>query len=182
MEVDEDLLRQARRAAARFADAQHEAERAKAEYHQAVRRLHMVGAPMREIADALKVSHQRVHQIIEASGGSRGWRSSKRAADELACTFCERGKDEVTRLIAGPGVFICDGCVRTALRVGEDRGPRRVGTNVLDVAGGSGKLTCSFCGKQARSVRWLVATGADARICDECLRLCDEIIVAGLDS
>lgn len=182
MEVDVELLRQARQAAARFADAQREADRTKADYHHAIRRLHIAGASMREIADAMEISHQRVHQIIEASGGSRGWLPSKRAADELACTFCERGKDEVTRLIAGPGVFICHGCVMTAHRVGEDRGPRRVGTNVLDVAGGAGKLTCSFCGKQARSVQWLVTTAVGARICDECVRLCDEIIVAELSS
>jgi hypothetical protein len=28
-----------------------------------------------------------------------------------SCSFCGRPNTEVTRLVAGPGVFICDGCV-----------------------------------------------------------------------
>ena len=28
------------------------------------------------------------------------------------CSFCGKGKDRVRRLVAGPGVFICDQCVR----------------------------------------------------------------------
>ncbi len=31
---------------------------------------------------------------------------------DAACSFCGKGSDEVRHLIAGPGVFICDGCVR----------------------------------------------------------------------
>lgn len=27
------------------------------------------------------------------------------------CSFCGKGKDRVRRLVAGPGVFICDQCV-----------------------------------------------------------------------
>ena len=27
------------------------------------------------------------------------------------CSFCGKGKDSVRRLVAGPGVFICDQCV-----------------------------------------------------------------------
>ena len=29
----------------------------------------------------------------------------------LRCTFCGKSSREVDRLIAGPGVYICDGCV-----------------------------------------------------------------------
>src|SRR5260370_31413615 len=43
---------------------QDEGERRRAEYHQAIRRLHAAGASMREIADELGLSHQRVHQIV----------------------------------------------------------------------------------------------------------------------
>ena len=28
------------------------------------------------------------------------------------CSFCGKGQTEVKKLVAGPGVFICDGCVR----------------------------------------------------------------------
>jgi hypothetical protein len=30
---------------------------------------------------------------------------------ELRCTFCGRLHTEVAKLIAGPGIYICDGCV-----------------------------------------------------------------------
>ena len=30
---------------------------------------------------------------------------------ELHCNFCGKSQDEVECLIAGPGTFICDGCV-----------------------------------------------------------------------
>ena len=31
--------------------------------------------------------------------------------EDLSCSFCSKNKDEVTRLIAGPGVYICDECI-----------------------------------------------------------------------
>lgn len=39
----------------------------------------------------------------------------------------------------------------------------------------SGQLTCSFCGKSQREVRKLIA-GPTVYICDECIRLCTDII------
>ncbi len=39
---------------------------------------------------------------------------------------------------------------------------------------------CSFCGRQRRHVVTMAST-AHARICDECIELCDEIISAELD-
>lgn len=32
-------------------------------------------------------------------------------SDALYCSFCGKSNDEVFKLIAGPTVFICDGCV-----------------------------------------------------------------------
>ena len=31
--------------------------------------------------------------------------------DSWQCSFCGRGQQQVERLIAGPGAYICDGCV-----------------------------------------------------------------------
>ncbi|MBN2358688.1 MAG: ATP-dependent Clp protease ATP-binding subunit ClpX [Deltaproteobacteria bacterium] len=39
----------------------------------------------------------------------------------------------------------------------------------------SGQLSCSFCGKSQREVRKLIA-GPTVYICDECIRLCNDII------
>jgi ATP-dependent Clp protease ATP-binding subunit ClpX len=36
---------------------------------------------------------------------------TRRAKPELFCSFCRKGSDAVGKLIAGPGVFICNECV-----------------------------------------------------------------------
>jgi ATP-dependent Clp protease ATP-binding subunit ClpA len=63
--MDEAILGEAKAARDRLIAAQHEVDDARADYHHAVRRLHASGASMREIAEALGISHQRVHQIVD---------------------------------------------------------------------------------------------------------------------
>ena len=65
MGLDPELVREAERAKEQVAVAQHAAYRAKVDYHQAIRRLHAAGGSLREVAEALRLSQQRVHQIIE---------------------------------------------------------------------------------------------------------------------
>jgi ATP-dependent Clp protease ATP-binding subunit ClpX len=40
-------------------------------------------------------------------------------------------------------------------------------------------VRCSFCGKEAKDVRKLIA-GPSVHICDECVTLCNEIIAEDL--
>jgi Clp amino terminal domain, pathogenicity island component len=65
MTLDEALLNEARELRSRLLELQHDADRAKLDYHHAIRKLHAAGGSMREIAEALDLSHQRVHQIVE---------------------------------------------------------------------------------------------------------------------
>jgi hypothetical protein len=177
MVIDEGLLRQARDAGSRLADAQREAERAKADYHHAVRRLHFAGASMREVAEALEISHQRVHQIVEATGGTGGWKASKKPKGELFCSFCGRSSNEVAKLIAGPGVYICDGCVgrvRQVLDTGEPTGTEL--SLIVSLPEGS-TLKCSFCGQPASRVS-AMADGSRLSMCANCVKLCEDILVA----
>lgn len=37
---------------------------------------------------------------------------TKRRDDELRCSFCNRGADQVRRLVTGPNVHICDECIQ----------------------------------------------------------------------
>jgi hypothetical protein len=111
MPVDEVLLRQATRAHERFLASQHEADRAQVSYQHAIRSLHASGASLREIADALGLSYQRVHQIVDPSSGKG---ALKDATTESMCAFCGREKIDAGRLIAGPGLFICERCVDLA--------------------------------------------------------------------
>ncbi len=41
-----------------------EADQRRADYHRAVKKLHLSGMPLRDIAEGLGISHQRVHQIV----------------------------------------------------------------------------------------------------------------------
>ncbi|GAA2755441.1 ClpX C4-type zinc finger protein [Actinopolymorpha rutila] len=79
MTLDEELLAKARTARERLVSLQHDAEIAQADYHYAIRVLHAGGGSMREIADALDLSHQRVHQVVDAGDPAAGRRSAERA-------------------------------------------------------------------------------------------------------
>ena len=76
MTLDESILSEARELRSRLLELQHDADRAKLDYHHAIRRLHAAGGSMREIAEVLDLSHQRVHQIVEGDqpvGERMGW-------------------------------------------------------------------------------------------------------------
>jgi ATP-dependent Clp protease ATP-binding subunit ClpX len=135
-----------------------------------------------------------VHQIVEEAGGSRRririGNTSRTRPPLLSCTFCGKPQDRVRKLIAGPGVFICGGCVTLARHVIADsvtvttaRGPLHV------VPQQQPRAQCNFCGKQRDQVTAQAGiptgktdgktdgkTTGHAIICDQCLDLCDEII------
>jgi hypothetical protein len=64
MALDEKILEEAKELREKLLDLQHEEERARVDYQHAIRRLHAKGGSLREIADELGLSHQRVHQIV----------------------------------------------------------------------------------------------------------------------
>jgi len=169
MTLDDGLLEKSRKAASRLADAERKVLLSRADYHTAVRRLHLGGGSLREIAETLGLSHQRVAQIVAAAGGSwwqRVWRTRTVRRDAV-CTFCQRPPGEVSKLIAGPNVYICDACVAA----GEETlsgAMRRGGSS--SAARGGGKGRCSFCGKRKE------VFAATARVCAGCLALCREIL------
>jgi hypothetical protein len=169
---DEQLLKRARNEGARLAEAERQALLARADYHTAVRRLHLAGASLREIAQALGVSHQRVQQMVGAAGGTwwrRGWRS-RNAGREAVCSFCERPPSEVARLIAGPNVYICDACVALAEKAAAEGLPAgRL------AASRNAMARCSFCRKRHRAGRAVIA-GSNAKVCQDCLRVCRQIL------
>jgi hypothetical protein len=197
MAVDEELLAAARSAQARVVELERAVDLARAEFRYAVRKLHLAGASLRETGDALNLSHQRVHQLVEeAEGGGRGWRSFTARADrprrgELACSFCGKSQKEVRKLIAGPGLIaICDTCVGQAgqvLATGEVAAtplssiravplPRKA----ADLGDAADVAKCSFCGKDRYQVDGIAlaagTTTASVSVCTECVALCEEII------
>jgi ClpX C4-type zinc finger len=175
MSVDAGLLDRAKAAEARVIDAEHAAEVARADFHRAVRRLQLAGASLREIADALGLSHQRVHQIVESAGGSRRWRSRQPPGGLLSCSFCGRDQKHVKTLIVGPNVYICDRCLpRAAGVLATGRTDAAATGAIRAVRGEAREERCSFCGKRRSQVGGMVAA-EQARICDECVRLCRDM-------
>ena len=135
---------------------------AKVRFGNAIRRLYQAGASTWSIAQALEMSDEAVERVVGTSTASE-------YQAVIACNFC----DSATRqLIAGPGVFICSECVEIAHEVGEGRrqDPRAVVKEHDDH-----EAKCSFCGKRRSQLRFVVAVES-ARICDECLDLCAEIL------
>jgi hypothetical protein len=191
--MDDKLLAEARQAQERLIDAERDAEIARAEFNRAVRRLHLHGSSLRELAAGLGLSHQRVHQIVEEAGGSRRWlrvRDGRRRDNRLlACTFCGKPQNKVRKLIAGPRVYICDGCIDLVKSVISSGNPASTRLGPINAAPEQEKrVRCSFCGKNRGQAAGLAVvpaaaagkTSASAAICSECLALCDEIIAEEL--
>ena len=173
MGLPQELLEKARTAGADLAEAERNVLTIRGEYHTAIRRLHLAGASLREIAEMLSLSHQRVQQIVNVAGGSwwrHAWRT-RRMTDGAICTWCHRPPSEVSKLVAGPNVYICDGCVTAASRV--ERGTVKTGPLKLAKAGLLPR--CTFCHNRASDTR-VVVTGPEAHVCSECLRVCREIM------
>jgi hypothetical protein len=172
MITDGNLLDQAKEAGARLAAAERDVLLARADYHAAIRRLHLAGTSLRDIAQALSLSHQRVQQVVSAAGGSwwQVWRR-RRAARDAVCTWCGRPPGEVAKLIAGPKIFICDSCVAAAEQV---MSGAHDGHGILRRAGGGERPRCDFCRKRANETRRLVA--GPPNVCGDCLRICREIL------
>ena len=182
MPIDTEMLAAARAAGARLADAERTADIARADFHQAVRRLQLAGGSEREIADALSLSYERVRQIAEGADGSWPSRGRMSRTGVLECSFCGKSQKQVSKLIVGPGAFICNECADKADRViatGEVAATplsavKSVGTDVASAQ-------CSFCGKSRHQVSGM-ALAAEGMICSDCLALCLEIIAEELAS
>jgi ATP-dependent protease Clp ATPase subunit len=44
-------------------------------------------------------------------------KGAPKRAHKLYCSFCGKSQDDVLKLIAGPTVFICDGCVVLCMEI-----------------------------------------------------------------
>jgi len=97
--------------------------------------------------------------------------------DHVSCSFCGKGRKQVKEIVAGPGVYVCDGCVSRARAViGEpDRTASTPIATIQQVSDEAGAGQCSFCGKHRNQVAGMASAG-ETQICSECLQLCDEIV------
>ena len=85
MALDEQVLAEARELRQRLVDLESQTAHARVDYHHAIKKLQAEGGSLREIAEALELSHQRVHQIVEGPAevpvppfARRGWKHGRR--------------------------------------------------------------------------------------------------------
>ena len=188
--LDPEVLREAREARDRALELQHEADLAQVGYQHAIRRMNAAGGSLREIAEALGISYQRIHQIVDVGSGKG---ALKESSADLACSFCGAAQRQVRKLIAGPGVYICERCIDLAHDV-IDEGEERSNRWTRLVPESESEARCNFCGKAQREVAGMVlapdrqAAGKfgrsrrarrfpGVRECSDCLALCDQIVV-----
>lgn len=72
MTLDEQTLAEAKEVRQHLVDLESQTAHARVDYHHAIKKLHAAGGSLREIAEALDLSHQRVHQIVEGPAGPPG--------------------------------------------------------------------------------------------------------------
>ncbi|MGQ0671035.1 MAG: hypothetical protein ACT4PO_15475 [Actinomycetota bacterium] len=105
-----DRIERARSLREEYESALDEAERRRAAYHHEIIKLHRSGMSLREIAEGLRVSHQRVHQIVNGSAVAE--RRGRRVAARAAVT--------ALMLVGASGLGFLAG------HWGDDAGPARV--------------------------------------------------------
>ena len=149
--MDDDLIARACQLRRRLEELIPEVDHVRGELREVVGRLAAAGVPDHDIAAATGIHPRKVDRI--GRGG----------ADLVVCAFCRRERTEVAQIIAGPGVYICDGCIRTA-----------------DLREPTAEV-CSFCGKGSHQITAVhVAAEGRATICEECVALCQQILDEGV--
>ncbi len=94
------------------------------------------------------------------------------------CSFCGTSQVDARKLVAGPGVWICEQCVASARRVMIDSSPMEDDLERFALAApGDHNVRCDFCGNMPGRVEHIVTGGSPLRgICDRCLKLCGEVL------
>jgi late competence protein required for DNA uptake (superfamily II DNA/RNA helicase) len=108
--------------------------------------------------------------------------SRKGQENELRCSFCGSYQSLVKKLIAGPGVNICDQCVELGQEILDEEQNELVPEFIAEhekaddsKVSKDSRSKCSFCGKTSAQVVRLIS-GPGVFICNECVELCQEIV------
>jgi hypothetical protein len=167
--ADQNLLLTVHEREARIKELEFELGKAKEDYHESVREMHIQGMSLREIASLLKLSHQRVHQIVESQNHT--WRFCLRPVNpKLVCSFCDSPSSQVEKLVAGPNVFMCNDCGAQCFKALKTEEPIVFKDNKFQLLDKDARLRCSFCGKLPGKQRTVVAAGHH-QVCSICLKL-----------
>jgi hypothetical protein len=94
----------------------------------------------------------------------------------LRCSFCNRVQDDVRKLIAGPKVFICDGCVGVCskiiaddTRLAKKTANRKVEGTAGTAAPWPNRIQCALCRTPMLVNEGLLITGNRGILCAGCV-------------
>jgi ATP-dependent protease Clp ATPase subunit len=85
----------------------------------------------------------------------------------LECSFCQKNHNQVDRLIAGPGVYICNECIELCLEIIEEELSEPSGVHVEEPPTPKGQIDLRMLTEQQVQVLKLLAQGATAEEIDE---------------
>jgi hypothetical protein len=166
----------AKAAQANLRAAEQNLEHTRTAFETAVRRLYVEGEAIREIALLLGLSHQRIHQLVGGKAQT-WWQRLTGGRDEPSrnCSFCGKPPKSVAKLVAGPSVYICDGCVNDAAAALTAQSVD-AGKLPFERLTAQSRQRCSFCGKRSAAIPRVSASGH--QICKACLELASDIIAS----
>jgi hypothetical protein len=100
MTLDEAILAEARSFRERMLELQRDTEKTRVDFHHSVRRLHAAGGSLREIADVLGLSHQRVHQIVDGDDSVQRRLRLKRRRERPSGSLFRRFSGDARHIVA----------------------------------------------------------------------------------
>ncbi|HEX2850466.1 MAG TPA: ClpX C4-type zinc finger protein [Acidimicrobiales bacterium] len=162
MALDDAVLSEVEEARQRLEHLEASVYEARNAFHHSIRRLHAAGGSMREIATALGMSHQRVHQII----GEDAIIEIQATARDVVTLPISVATDDHTAPAAGSPAGAGDerpaavpAVARGRTPVAPDRG----------TAGGPPVDRCAFCGAARTEAVRLLGTPGRRFICGACV-------------
>jgi len=69
------------------------------------------GSRARRVLSHLGVSAAAIKKELGSYVGPGKRRRRRRGKADLACSFCGKSQKQVKKLVAGPGVYVCDQCI-----------------------------------------------------------------------
>ena len=51
----------------------------------------------------------------------------------VKCSFCGKSQDQVRKLVAGPGVYICDECIELCMEIVEEESYHETGLDLAEI-------------------------------------------------
>jgi tetratricopeptide (TPR) repeat protein len=137
-----------------------------------VRRMCVAGITANICDECIDRCRERLRTLPPLAEGES--RTAWMSPDEPGCSFCAKSRREVKKLIAGPGVMICDECIGLCNDIIAEAHPkgREARQKERRIKRNDG-VRCGFCSTEEAV---LFIAGPGLYICDGCVDACNDVI------